>query len=217
MQLGQSPVLDIISQQHLRQSLQYLGRKQDETITPQIAREIGEREGVKAILTGSIAPLGKAYVLTLDAQNTANGDDIASEEATAPDKEHVLEALNQVATGMRAKLGESLSSIQRLNAPFGQATTPSLEAFRAYALGDEAHQKGNDIPEAEDHYKRALELDPKLAMAWARLGVLNLNTGAISEATRILHPRLSAQRQCQRAREALHCRPLLLHGRGRSE
>jgi eukaryotic-like serine/threonine-protein kinase len=183
VQLGQSPVLDIISQQHLRQSLQYLGRKQDETITPQIAREIGEREGVKAILTGSIAPIGKAYVLTLNAQNTASGDDIASEEATAPDKEHVLDALNQVATGMRAKLGETLSSIQRLNAPFGQATTPSLEAFRAYALGDEAHQKGNDIPEAEDHYKRALELDPKLAMAWARRGVLRLNTGAVSEAS----------------------------------
>ena len=182
VQLGQSPVLDIISQQHLRQSLQYLGRKQDDAITPQIAREIGEREGVKAILTGSIAPLGKAYVLNLDAQNTANGDDIAREEATAPDKEHVLEALNLASTGMRAKLGESLASIQRLNAPFGQATTPSLEAFRAYALGDEAHQKGNDIPEAEDHYKRALELDPKLAMAWARLGVLRLNTGAVSEA-----------------------------------
>ncbi len=183
VQLGQSPVLDIISQQHLRQSLQFLGRKQDEPITPQIAREIGEREGGKAILIGTIAPLGKAYVITLDAQNAANGDDIASEEATAPDKEHVLDALNQVATGMRAKLGESLSSIQRLNAPYGQATTPSLEAFRAYALGDEAHQKGNDIPEAEDHYKRALELDPKLAMAWARLGVIRLNTGALSEAT----------------------------------
>ncbi len=183
VQLGQSPVLDIISQQHLRQSLQFLGRKQDEPITPQIAREIGEREGGKAILIGTIAPLGKAYVISLDAQNATNGDDIASEEATAPDKEHVLDALNQVATGMRAKLGESLSSIQRLNAPFGQATTPSLEAFRAYALGDEAHQKGNDIPEAEDHYKRALELDPKLAMAWARLGVIRLNTGALSEAT----------------------------------
>ena len=182
VQLGQSPVLDIISQQHLRQSLQYLGRKQDETITPQIAREIGEREGVKAILNGNIAALGKAFVLTLTAQNTVSGDDIASEQATAPDKEHVLEALNQVATAMRAKLGESLSSIQRLNAPFGQATTPSLEAFRAYALGDEAHQKGNDIPEAYDHFKRALELDPKLAMAWARLGVLKLNTGAVSEA-----------------------------------
>jgi tetratricopeptide (TPR) repeat protein len=182
VQLGQSPVLDIISQQHLRQSLQFLGRKQEEPITPQIAREIGEREGVKAILTGSIAPLGKAYVLTLTAQNTANGDDIASEQATAPDKEHVLDALNQVSTAVRAKLGESLSSIQRLNAPFGQATTPSLEAFRAYALGDEAHQRGNDIPEAYDHYKRALELDPKLAMAWARLGVLRLNTGAVTEA-----------------------------------
>src|SRR5271154_4739387 len=183
VQLQQSPVLDIISQQHLRQSLQYLGRKEDDTITPQIAREIGEREGVKAILTGSIAPLGKAYVVTLNAQNTANGDDIASEEATATDKEHVLDALNQVSTAMRAKLGESLASIQRLNAPFGQATTPSLEAFRAYALGDEAHQRGNDIPEAEDHYKRALELDPKLAMAWGRLGVIRLNTGALSEAT----------------------------------
>ncbi len=183
VQLQQSPVLDIISQQHLRQSLQYLGRKENENITPQIAREIGEREGVKAILTGSIAPLGKAYVINLDAQNTITGDDIASEEATAPDKEHVLDALNQVSTGMRAKLGESLASVQRLNAPFGQATTPSLEAFRAYALGDEAHQKGNDIPEAEDHYKRALELDPKLAMAWARLGVIRLNSGALSEAT----------------------------------
>jgi tetratricopeptide (TPR) repeat protein len=183
VQLGQSPVLDIISQQHLRQSLQFLGRKPDDPITPQIAREIGEREGVvKAVLIGTIAPLGKAYVISLDAQNSASGDDIASEEATAPDKEHVLDALNQVATGMRAKLGESLSSIKRLNAPFGQATTPSLEAFRAYALGDEAHQKGNDIPEAEDHYKRALELDPKLAMAWARLGVIRLNSGASSDA-----------------------------------
>ena len=183
VQLGQSPVLDIVSDQHLRQSLQYLGRKQDEIVTPQIAREIGEREGVKAILTGSIAPLGRAYVLTLTAQNTASGDDIASEEATAPDKEHVLEALNTVSANMRAKLGESLSSIQRLNTPFGQATTPSLEAFRAYALGDDAHEKGNDIPEAQDHYRRALELDPKLAMAWARLGVICLNTGAVSEAS----------------------------------
>ncbi len=183
VQLGQSPVLDIVSQQHLRTSLQYLGRKQDEPVTPQIAREIGEREGIKAILTGTIAPLGKAYLVTLSAQNTASGDDIASEEATAPDKEHVLDALNQVTTAMRAKLGESLSSIQRLNAPFGQATTPSLEAFRAYALGDEAHQKGNDIPEAMDHYKRAVELDPKLAMAWARMGVLYSNSGQITKAS----------------------------------
>ena len=182
VQLGQSPVLDIISQQHLRQSMQYLGRRQDDPVTPQTAREIGEREGVKAILTGSIAPIGKAFLLTLNAQNTATGDDIASEEATAVDKEHVLDALNLTTTGMRAKLGESLASIQKLNAPFGQATTPSLEAFRAYALGDAAHQKGNDIPEAMDHYRRSLDLDPNLAMAWARLGVLYLNSGQVSKA-----------------------------------
>ncbi len=182
VQLGQSPVLDIVSQQHLRQSLQYLGKKPDVAITPAIAREIGEREGIKAILTGTIANLGGDYIITLSAQNTATGDQIASVQTQAASKEKVLDALNDAAAQMRAKLGESLASIQKLNTPFGQATTPSLEAFRAYALGDEAHSKGNDIPEAEDHYKRALVLDPKLAMAWARLGVIYLNSGQAGKA-----------------------------------
>jgi len=177
VQLGQSPVLDIVSSRHLRQSLQYLGKKPDDAITPAIAREIGEREGIKAILTGTIANLGSDYIITLSAQNTATGDQIASVQTQAASKEKVLDALNQAAAQMRAKLGESLDSIQKLNTPFGQATTPSLEAFRAYALGDEAHSKQNDIPEAVDHYKRALALDPKLAMAWARLGVIYLNSG----------------------------------------
>ncbi len=177
VQLGQSPVLDIVSSQHLRQSLQYLGKKADDAITPAIAREIGEREGIKAILTGTIANLGSDYIITLSAQNTATGDQIASVQTQAASKEKVLDALNQAAAQMRAKLGESLASIQKLNTPFGQATTPSLEAFRAYALGDEAHSRGNDIPEAEDHYRRALALDPKLAMAWARLGVIYRNSG----------------------------------------
>ena len=182
VQLGQSPVLDIVSQQHLRQSLQYLGKKPDDAITPAIAREIGEREGIKAILTGTIANLGSDYIITLSAQNTATGDQIASVQTQAASKEKVLDALNEAAAQMRAKLGESLASIQKLNTPFGQATTPSLEAFRAYALGDEAHSRGNDIPEAEDHYKRALALDPKLAMAWARLGVIYLNGGQSGKA-----------------------------------
>jgi serine/threonine protein kinase/tetratricopeptide (TPR) repeat protein len=182
VQLGQSPVLDIVSPQHLRQSLQYLGKKPDDSITPAIAREIGEREGIKAILTGTIANLGSDYIITLSAQNTATGDQIASVQTQATSKEKVLDALNQAAAQMRAKLGESLASIQKLNTPFGQATTPSLEAFRAYALGDQAHSKGNDIPEAEDHYKRALALDPKLAMAWARLGVIYLNSGQAGKA-----------------------------------
>jgi serine/threonine protein kinase/tetratricopeptide (TPR) repeat protein len=182
VQLGQSPVLTLVSQRHLRQSLQFLGKKQDEPITPAIAREIGEREGVKAILTGTIASLGKEYLITLTAQNTATGDDIATTQATAPDKDHVLDALNTASAEMRSKLGESLASIKKLNAPFGQATTPSLEAFRAYALGDAAHFRGDDIPEAEGHYKRALELDPNLAMAWARLGVIYINSGQVDKA-----------------------------------
>ena len=180
--LEQSPVINIVSQEHLRQSVKYLGKPEDTTITPEIAREIGEREGMKAILTGTIASLGKEYVITLAAQNTATGDEIASAQATAADKEQVLGALGTAAAAMRAKLGEDLASIKKLDTPFGQATTPSLEAFRAYALGDEAHQRGQNIPEAEGHYLRALELDPNFAMACARLGVIYANSGQYAKA-----------------------------------
>ena len=125
---------------------------------------------------------GQGYVITLAAQNTATGDEIASEQATASDKEQVLGALASAAAAMRAKLGEDLASIKKLDTPFGQATTPSLEAFRAYALGDEAHQRGQNIPEAEGHYLRALELDPNFAMACARLGVVYINSGQYAKA-----------------------------------
>jgi serine/threonine protein kinase/tetratricopeptide (TPR) repeat protein len=180
--LEQSPVLSIVSQEHLRQSVRYLGKPEDTMVTPEIAREIGEREGMKAILTGTIARLGNEYLITLTAQNTATGDEIASEQVQAADKDHVVDALSKAAAAMRAKLGEDLASIKKLNTPFGQATTPSLEAFRAYALGDLAHEKGNDIPEAEGHYKRAVELDPNFAMAYARLGVVYSNSGQLAKA-----------------------------------
>ena len=182
IQLEQSPFLTIVSQQHLRQSLQYLGKPSDTKITPEIAREIGIREGIKAIINGSISRLGNQYVISLEAQSTANGDSIASEQAQAADKDHVLTALDQATTALRGRLGESLSSIQKLDTPLGQATTTSLEAFRAYALGDVEHFEGKDIPEAEGHYKRAVELDPNFAMAWARLGVVYGNSGATGKA-----------------------------------
>jgi eukaryotic-like serine/threonine-protein kinase len=182
IQLEQSPLLTIVSENHLRQSLKYLGKSSDEKITPEIAREIGVREGIKAILNGAIAKLGNDYIVTLEAQSTSTGDVIAREQTRAHDKDHMLTALDQATTAMRARLGESLSSIQKLNTPFGQATTPSLEAFRAYALGDMEHLKGKDRPEAEQHYLRALELDPKFAMDWARLGVVYENSGAIGKA-----------------------------------
>ena len=177
-------------------------------VTPAIAREIGEREGMKAILTGTIGSLGKQYVITLTAQNTATGDEIASEQATAPDKENVLSALGTAAAAMRAKLGEDLASIKKLNTPFGQATTTSLEAFRAFALGDEAHEKALDIPEAEGHYKRAIELDPNFAMAYARLGVVYENSGQVAKAKPVFFEGLRALRPRQRERAALHFIPL---------
>ena len=179
--LEQSPVINIVSSRHLAQSVKYLGKPADTPVTPEIAREIGEREGMKAILTGTIANLGKDYVITLSAQNTATGDEIVSEQARAADKEHVLDALGTAAAAMRGKLGEDLGSIKKLDTPFGQATTTSLEAFRAYALGDKAHQKAMDIPEAEGHYLRALELDPNFAMAYARLGVVYMNSGQVEK------------------------------------
>jgi tetratricopeptide (TPR) repeat protein len=180
--LEQSPVINIVSQQHLAQSVRYLGKPAGTPVTPEIAREIGEREGMKAILTGTIANLGKEYVVTLSAQNTATGDEIVSQQARAADKEHVLDALGTAAAAMRGKLGEDLESIKKLDTPFGQATTSSLEAFRAYALGDKAHQKALDIPDAEGHYLRAIELDPNFAMAYARLGVVYSNSGQVAKA-----------------------------------
>jgi eukaryotic-like serine/threonine-protein kinase len=182
IELEQSPVINIVSQQHLAQSVKYLGKPEGTTVTPEIAREIGVREGIKAILTGTIANLGKEYVVTLTAQNTATGDEIVSEQAQAPDKEHVLDALGKAASAIRGKLGEDLESIKKLDTPFGQATTSSLEAFRAYALGDKAHVSARDIPEAEGHYLRAIELDPNFAMAYARLGVVYINTNQVAKA-----------------------------------
>jgi eukaryotic-like serine/threonine-protein kinase len=181
-EIERSPALKVVSQQHLHQSMQYLGKSSSDPLTPAILREIGIREGVKAFLAGAIAKLGDGYVLTVSARDISTGDDIVSEEAQASDKNHVLKALGEITTAMRRHLGESLSSIQKLDTPLGQATTPSLEAFRAYALGDVEHEKGHDIPQAEGYYRWATEIDPKFAMAWARLGVITDNSSRHAKA-----------------------------------
>ena len=172
IQLEQSPLLTVVSQEHLRQSMQYLGKSSSDKITPEAAREIAIREGIKAFINGSIAHFGGQYLIVLEAQATSSGDTIAREQAQAADKDHVLDALDRAATALRDELGRSLASIPNIETPFGQATTPSLEAFRAFALGDLEHQKGNDVPEAERHYQHAIDLDPNFAMAWSRLGVV---------------------------------------------
>jgi tetratricopeptide (TPR) repeat protein len=154
-----------------------MGRPPDERITMDEAREIALRAGAKAVLGGSIAGLGNSYVVTLSATNAQNGDSLAREQVEAPSKEQVLKALDSAASSMRAKLGESLGSVQQFAKPLEQATTSSLEALQAFSLGQSEHMKLRD-DRAIPHLKRAVELDPNFATAYATLGVAYGNLGA---------------------------------------
>ncbi|MEI9977577.1 MAG: adenylate/guanylate cyclase domain-containing protein [Edaphobacter sp.] len=175
-QLAQSPILQLISEQRLRRDAGYLGRPIPDHLSDADVRDLSIREGIKASISGSIRRLGKAYVVTVTARNIATGDPLVTEEAEATNKEHVMDALSKVATQVRRKLGESIDSIQKLDTPLGQATTPSLAAFEAYALGDAEHEKAHDVPEAESYYRQAVAIDPNFAIAWARLGVIRQGT-----------------------------------------
>jgi tetratricopeptide (TPR) repeat protein len=128
------------------------------------------------MLTGQIATLGSHYVITLNAINAQNGDTLATEQAEATSKEDVLKSLDKAASNLREKMGESLASVQQFAKPLEQATTSSLEALQAFSLGEAEHSKTND-PEAIPHLKRAVELDPNFAMAWAVLGISHFNMG----------------------------------------
>jgi hypothetical protein len=126
-------VLKPFSDARVRQTLRMMGHSPDDRVTQDIAREICQRQGLKALITGSIAALGSHYVLTLTAVNSQSGEVVASEQSEAENKEEVLKALTQAANKLREKLGESLNSIQRFDAPL-EATTASLEALKAYTL-----------------------------------------------------------------------------------
>jgi eukaryotic-like serine/threonine-protein kinase len=171
VQLEQSPFLNIMPESRIRKALGFMGRQPGERITSDVAREIGLREGAKAVLTGSIAGLGNSYVITLSAVNTQSGDSLAREQVEAPSKEQVLKALDKSASSLRGKLGESLVSVQKFATPLEQATTSSLEALQAFSLGQAQHQASRD-DRAIPHLKRAVELDPNFAMAYGTLGVV---------------------------------------------
>jgi eukaryotic-like serine/threonine-protein kinase len=170
VQLGQSPFLNIFPEERVREALRFMGRSPDDRLTRDVAREICERQGLKAMLTGSISSLGSHYVITLEAVNAHSGDSIAREQVEADSKEQVLSALGKAASALRGKLGESLSSIKKFEVPVEQATTSSLEALKAFATGNDERAKGNGEQSAA-FYKRAIELDPNFAMAYARLAV----------------------------------------------
>ncbi len=180
--LAQSPFLDIFPEARVRETLQSMKQQPDERVTEPIAREICLRQGLKAFLTGAIASLGSHYVITLKAVNAQTGDDMAREQIEAESKEQVLKTISQAATRLREKLGESLSSIQKFDAPIEQATTASLDALKAYSLGLEQSNSGN-YPKAIPFLQRAIELDPNFALGYLSLARNQVNSGLNNEAT----------------------------------
>ncbi len=180
VQLEQSPYLNVLPQSRIREALQFMGKAPDERVTSDVAREICLREGIKAMLTGSIASLGSHYVINLNAVNAQTGDSLGQAQVEAESKEKVLKSLDQAASSLRQKLGESLSSVQKFATPLEQATTSSLEALQAFTLGQAEHSKLED-EKAIPHLKRAIELDPNFAMAYATLGVVDGNVSQFSQ------------------------------------
>jgi tetratricopeptide (TPR) repeat protein len=151
-------------------------RAPNERVTAEIAREICARQNLKALIAGAIAPLGSHYVITLQALNSQTGESLAYEQVQAENKEQMLRALSQVATRLRGRLGESLSSIQRFDKPLVEATTSKLEAFKSWSLGVELSYRGKTM-EAIPFYQRAVELDPEFAHAHSVLSAVYWATG----------------------------------------
>jgi len=174
--LEQSPYLNVFSDDRVQQTLKLMGRPPDTRITSEVGREICQRNGVKAMLTGSVASLGARYVITLEAVNAATGDMLAEEQAQAASKEQVLDALGSATSKLRARLGESLASIQKFDKPLYEATTSSLEALKAFSLGD-AQISMTESFAAVPFFQRAIELDPNFAMAYVALSAAYMNLG----------------------------------------
>jgi DNA-binding winged helix-turn-helix (wHTH) protein/tetratricopeptide (TPR) repeat protein len=181
IQLEQSPFLNLLSDQRIEQTLSLMARPKDTRLTAEVAREVCQRTASAAVLSGFIAQVGTRYLLTLYAVNCSNGDQLASAQAQASDKNHVLDALGRMTTDIRAELGESLASVQKLDTPLDNVTTPSLEALQAYSLGHQAELLGHGS-EAASFYERAIGLDPNFAMAYVGLGIIYFNTDETSRA-----------------------------------
>jgi DNA-binding winged helix-turn-helix (wHTH) protein/Tfp pilus assembly protein PilF len=179
VQLEQSPFLSLISEERIQQVLRMMGQPADARLNPDIAREICERTASAAVVEGSIASLGSQYVLGLRARSCRTGDVLAEEQVQAARKEDVLKALSQIASKFRARVGESLRTVEKHDAPLAEATTPSLEALKAYSAGWKVLYSTGSAA-AVPFFKHAIEIDPKFAMAYASLGRMY---GDIGEST----------------------------------
>jgi eukaryotic-like serine/threonine-protein kinase len=167
--LRQSPFLNVLSDSEVARTLQLMTRPAGTTLTPQVARELCQRAGSRAYLAGTIGSLGSEYVLGLKAVDCRSGDTLAEELVTAASKEKVLDALGEAASKLRGELGESLATVQKFDVPLEQATTPSLEALKAFSLGRKTQNEKGSVA-ALPYDQRAVELDPNFAMGYRALG-----------------------------------------------
>ncbi|HEY6266025.1 MAG TPA: protein kinase [Candidatus Acidoferrum sp.] len=170
VQLAQSPFLNILSNARTRATLKLMAKPPGTKLTPDVASDLCQRAGGKAYISGSIASLGSQYVIGLDAINCKTGDPLAQGQVTAEDKEHILKALDEAATNLRGKLGESLSTVEKFDAPLDQATTPSLEALKALSVGVKTLQEKGSAA-AIPFFKQSIERDPNFAAAYEALGI----------------------------------------------
>ena len=170
VELQQSPFLTLISDTKVQQTLALMGQPKDARLTPEMAQQICERTASAAVLEGSIARVGSQYVLGLRAKNCNTGNILDQEQAVAAKREDVLNSLSEMSRKFRTRVGESLSTVEEHSTPLAEATTPSLEALKAYSTGTKvALSSGNAA--AIPFYRRAVEIDPKFAMAYANLGL----------------------------------------------
>ena len=176
VKVAESPYLDVYPQDKMIETLELMQRSTEEKITPAVAREICQRRGVKAMLSGEVASLGTNFIVTLNAVDCGTGELLVGEQVEAGSKEEVLGALGTAITRMRGELGESLVLVEKYDVPIEQATTPSLEALQAFSEGVEERIMGRDF-KAIPFMERAIELDPEFAVAHGRLGTAYSNTG----------------------------------------
>jgi serine/threonine protein kinase/tetratricopeptide (TPR) repeat protein len=176
--LEQSPFINILSDSKVNETLKLMGRASTDRVTPDVATELCLRTGSKAVVSGSINKLGSQYVIGLNAVACTDGDSLVKERAEASAKEGVLKALDTATASLRNRLGESLASVQKFDVPV-EATTTSLEALKAYSVGIITGRSKGDS-EAVPFMKRAIELDPNFAMAYAGLGIEYSNLGQAS-------------------------------------
>ena len=171
VKLEESPYLNILPERQVQEALRFMGREAEDRVTPEIAHDICERQGLKALVRGEIAPLGSNYVVTLTAEECLSGRALARQQVEASSKEEVLGAVGTAAVEIRHNLGESLASIEKYDAPVEQATTSSLEALKAFSRGETLRESGRE-DEAIPLFRRAIELDPDFAKAYGHLGTI---------------------------------------------